>query len=186
MWKVFVFGAFLVRILPHSDWMRTRKNPNTDTFHAVKATLKQFRVLKKVLRWIPFFSSIVSRLGSNWQNLSLTVILKPIDYFRIPKINLKKLRIMSIWCILILKSDIQWVNKTQILYWRSTLVWMKQVIETPCNILLSTVELNPVVNQYQPSAALQIETAHLICSSNQINGFYLKCTGWTEMSYVII
>ena len=30
-----VFGVFLVRIFPHSDWMRTTITPNTDTFHAV-------------------------------------------------------------------------------------------------------------------------------------------------------
>ena len=30
-----IFGVFLVRIFPHSDWIRTRKTPNTDTFHAV-------------------------------------------------------------------------------------------------------------------------------------------------------
>ena len=49
-WKVSVFGVFLVRIFPHSDWIRrdvslliyfecrkirTRKTPNADTFHAV-------------------------------------------------------------------------------------------------------------------------------------------------------
>ena len=49
--KVSIFGAFLVRIFPHSDWIRrdtkylsvfspkaeirNKKNPNTDTFHAV-------------------------------------------------------------------------------------------------------------------------------------------------------
>ena len=30
-----IFGVFLVRIFPHSDWIRTRKTPNMDTFHAV-------------------------------------------------------------------------------------------------------------------------------------------------------
>ena len=48
-WKVSVFGVFLVRISPHSNWIRrvslriwsecgkirTRKTPNTDTFRAV-------------------------------------------------------------------------------------------------------------------------------------------------------
>ena len=32
---MFVFGAFLVCLFPHSDWIRTRKSPNADTFHAV-------------------------------------------------------------------------------------------------------------------------------------------------------
>ena len=35
-WKVSVFGVFMVRIFPHSDWIRTRKTLNTDTFHAVE------------------------------------------------------------------------------------------------------------------------------------------------------
>ena len=30
-----VFGIFLVRISPRSDWIRARKTPNTDAFHAV-------------------------------------------------------------------------------------------------------------------------------------------------------
>ena len=45
-WKMSVFGVFLVRIFPHSGWIRrftqsecgkirTRKTPNTDTFYAV-------------------------------------------------------------------------------------------------------------------------------------------------------
>ena len=34
-WKVSVFGVFLVRIFSHLDWKRTRKTPNTNTFHAV-------------------------------------------------------------------------------------------------------------------------------------------------------
>ena len=34
-WKVSVFGVFLVRFSPHSDWIRTRKILNADTFHAV-------------------------------------------------------------------------------------------------------------------------------------------------------
>ena len=40
---MFVFGVFLVRISPHSDWIRTIKNPNTETFHVVslKSTIMQ-------------------------------------------------------------------------------------------------------------------------------------------------
>ena len=45
-WKVSVFGLFLIRVFPHSDWIwkdteskclkiRTRKTPNMDTFHAI-------------------------------------------------------------------------------------------------------------------------------------------------------
>ena len=30
-----VFGVILIRIFPHSDWIRTRITPNTDTFHVV-------------------------------------------------------------------------------------------------------------------------------------------------------
>ena len=34
-WKVSVFGVILVRIFPHSDWIRNRITPNTDPFYAV-------------------------------------------------------------------------------------------------------------------------------------------------------
>ena len=42
-WKMFVFGVFLVRIFPHWDWIRTIKNPKTETFHVVslKSTIMQ-------------------------------------------------------------------------------------------------------------------------------------------------
>ena len=35
-----LFGVLLVRIFPHSDWIRTRKTSNTDTFHVVKFLAK--------------------------------------------------------------------------------------------------------------------------------------------------
>ena len=41
-WKVPIFRVFLICIFPHSDWMRTRKTPNTDTFQAVKTISFQF------------------------------------------------------------------------------------------------------------------------------------------------
>ena len=34
-WKVSVFEVILVCIFPHSDWMRTKITPNTDTFYTV-------------------------------------------------------------------------------------------------------------------------------------------------------
>ena len=37
-WKLFVFGIFLVRIFPHSEWKQTRKTSNTDILHAVSTT----------------------------------------------------------------------------------------------------------------------------------------------------
>ena len=40
-WKVFKFEVFLVRIFPRSDWIRTRKITNTDTFHAAALTIPQ-------------------------------------------------------------------------------------------------------------------------------------------------
>ena len=35
-WEVFIFGVILIHIFPHSDWIRTRITPNTDTFYAVQ------------------------------------------------------------------------------------------------------------------------------------------------------
>ena len=38
VWKVSVFGVFLVCTQPECGKIRTRKTPNTDTFHAVLLT----------------------------------------------------------------------------------------------------------------------------------------------------
>ena len=45
-WNVSVFGVFLVRIFPHSNWIQ-RNTPNMDTFHTVQSsqiwlTLRKF------------------------------------------------------------------------------------------------------------------------------------------------
>ena len=34
-WKVLILGVFPVHILPHSNWLRTRKTPNNDSFDAL-------------------------------------------------------------------------------------------------------------------------------------------------------
>ena len=34
-WKVATFGVFPVHIFLHSNWLRTRKTPNKDSFHAL-------------------------------------------------------------------------------------------------------------------------------------------------------
>ena len=38
------------------------------------------------------------------------------------------------------------------------------------------------VNSFQSSAAFLIETSHLICSANQMTGFYVNCN--TELKWV--
>ena len=69
-WKVSVFGVFLVRIFLHSDWIRrysvslrirsecaktrTRKTPNTDTFHAVYQMNFGYIVFSEQLLYLPF------------------------------------------------------------------------------------------------------------------------------------
>ena len=45
-----VFGVILIRIFPHSDWIRSRITPNTDTFYAVK--LVKIAV-KLILNFLP-------------------------------------------------------------------------------------------------------------------------------------
>ena len=44
---------------------------------------------------------------------------------------------------------------------------------TPFSKIYSTVDLH--FNPFQPSVVFDIETSHLICSANQIAGFYIKC-----------
>ena len=39
---------------------------------------------------------------------------------------------------------------------------------------------NNGLNQFQSSVAFHIETSHLICSANQMNGFYIKCNTWMK------
>ena len=41
-----VFGVVLVRIFPHSDWIRTRIIPNMDTFYTVLCINKRFVVFR--------------------------------------------------------------------------------------------------------------------------------------------
>ena len=51
-WKVSVFRVFLVCIFLHSDWIRTRKTPNTDTFHAV-TTVNYYPISGQSSHFIP-------------------------------------------------------------------------------------------------------------------------------------
>ena len=40
------------------------------------------------------------------------------------------------------------------------------------------------INQFQPSVTFRIETSHLICTANQMTGFYMKCnTGLKWVKY---
>ena len=36
------------------------------------------------------------------------------------------------------------------------------------------------VNPYQPSVEFDMEISHLICTANQITGFYEKCNIWLK------
>ena len=38
-----------------------------------------------------------------------------------------------------------------------------------------SIHIQEVLNPLQPSVAFHIETSHLICTTNQISGFYIKC-----------
>ena len=51
-WKVSVFGAFLLRIFPHSDWIWTRKTTRTDTFYAVKSCQNCQLAVYLARKWI--------------------------------------------------------------------------------------------------------------------------------------
>ena len=45
-WKVSVWEAILVRIFPHSGFIRTKKTPHTNTFYAVKLSNKRYDLNK--------------------------------------------------------------------------------------------------------------------------------------------
>ena len=64
-----VFGVFLIRIFPHSDWLRARKTPNTSIFHAVKPYLLSFHQIH-FQSFSPFLSMISSILQQALRNNS--------------------------------------------------------------------------------------------------------------------
>ena len=48
---------------------------------------------------------------------------------------------------------------------------------------------NSLFNPFQPSVAFHIETSHLICTANQMTGFYLECkTGlkWVNSFHISV
>ena len=58
---------------------------------------------------------------------------------------------------------------------------MKSTIKTPERIYDNTlfqVKFLKQVNLFQPSVAFYIEASHLICSANQMAGFYMKCSNF--------
>ena len=70
VWKVSVFGVFLVRIFPHSDWIRIDNpylsvfSPNAEKYGPEKL---RTRTLFTVLKWIIVFmiSFIIPQLSNN-------------------------------------------------------------------------------------------------------------------------
>ena len=52
-----VFGVILVRIFPHSDWIRTRITPNTNTFYPVIFWWKASYLVKNLV----FFHAITAK-----------------------------------------------------------------------------------------------------------------------------
>ena len=43
------------------------------------------------------------------------------------------------------------------------------------NLPSTLFQIKPVFNPFQPSIAFHIETSHLICTTNQMTGCYMKC-----------
>ena len=57
----------------------------------------------------------------------------------------------------------------------------KSTIKTPERIYDNTlfqVKFLKQVNLFQPSVAFYVEASHLICSANQMAGFYMKCSNF--------
>ena len=52
---------------------------------------------------------------------------------------------------------------------------------TPPFDCLYPVSQHASINSFQPSVKFHIETSHLICSANQITGFYMKCNTGLEL-----
>ena len=46
--------------------------------------------------------------------------------------------------------------------------------------------MTETVNPFQPSVVFDIETRHLICTANQMTGFYMKCgSGLNWVNYFL-
>ena len=52
-WKMSVFGVFLVRVLPHLEWIRIRKTPNMGTFPVMLVTKNSLKnnSIEKIKHW---------------------------------------------------------------------------------------------------------------------------------------
>ena len=71
--EVSLFGVFLLRIFPHSDWKRTRKTPNTDTWNAAFISYSG--------NWIPYqldhltcISLSFSFSLKKWQDMIVNIV----------------------------------------------------------------------------------------------------------------
>ena len=75
---------------------------------------------------------------------------------------------------LILKPFVFW------LFWKGA-NWKPKSFSTPlCYKAFQMMLRKPfmdfhIINPIQPSVAFHIETRHLICSANQMTGFYMRC-----------
>ena len=45
-------------------------------------------------------------------------------------------------------------------------------------------QITALFNPFQPNVGLRIETSHLICTPNQMTGFYKKCNTGFELGYI--
>ena len=58
--------------------------------------------------------------------------------------------------------------------------WVKRKLALKNITRLLTLQVNIkllpcLFNPFQPSVVFRIETRHLICSADQLSGFYMKC-----------
>ena len=118
-WKVSPFGVFLVRIFPHSDWIRrdtayrriqfkcgkklTRKAPNADTFHAIFSYNFAF-----VFAWWQDFTKIIKKKTFSLKYIFwflINRIVKKIDFKRRYKENIimiimTKTPLLNSWAVI--------------------------------------------------------------------------------------
>ena len=91
-WKMFVFGVFLVHIFPHWDWIRTIKNPKTETFHVV--SLKS--IIMQITHQAEFLPSAASKACTSFhystQFLKTNVSRKSRLYFPFNVLNKPNLK----------------------------------------------------------------------------------------------
>ena len=90
-WKVSVFGLFLVRIRSECGKIRTRKTPNTDTFHAVSSySIVGAFSFEEIFQFCKFFNPV-------YISIFVQIDLEVSNYFFTFRSNVQYKQFYNLW-----------------------------------------------------------------------------------------